>query len=144
MAQESAGLIVFRRMSDTIQYLLLQHVSGENHWTPPKGPPKDDEDSIEAAIRSTKEETNLVERSDYKIVDKNFTIEIEYLVKHRLKKVVYRLAELKDPFTLIELCDEHLDFRWCDLEESIGLARFDTMISVLKQSETFLKNNFFS
>jgi len=33
----AAGFIVFRTMSNQIQYLLLQASDGINHWTPPKG-----------------------------------------------------------------------------------------------------------
>jgi hypothetical protein len=33
----AAGLVVFRRISNSVQYLLLQTSYGEKHWTPPKG-----------------------------------------------------------------------------------------------------------
>lgn len=33
----AAGLILFRRISTHIEYLLLQTSYGDNHWTPPKG-----------------------------------------------------------------------------------------------------------
>ena len=33
----AAGLIIFRKLNHTIEYLLLQTSYGENHWTPPKG-----------------------------------------------------------------------------------------------------------
>jgi len=33
----AAGFIVFRIMSNQIQYLLLQASYGVHHWTPPKG-----------------------------------------------------------------------------------------------------------
>ena len=33
----AAGLIVFRRLHNDLQYLLLQTSYGEHHWTPPKG-----------------------------------------------------------------------------------------------------------
>ena len=33
----AAGFIIFRRIQNTIQYLLLQTSYAEHHWTPPKG-----------------------------------------------------------------------------------------------------------
>lgn len=33
----AAGLVVYRRVKGTIEYLLLQTSYGENHWSPPKG-----------------------------------------------------------------------------------------------------------
>lgn len=36
-AVRAAGLIVFRIVSNQIEYLLMQTSYGEHHWTPPKG-----------------------------------------------------------------------------------------------------------
>ena len=33
----ASGLIIFRTINETFEYLLLQTSYGENHWTPPKG-----------------------------------------------------------------------------------------------------------
>lgn len=33
----AAGFVIFRLLSNNIQYLLLQTSYGEHHWTPPKG-----------------------------------------------------------------------------------------------------------
>lgn len=33
----AAGLVIYRRISQNIEYLLLQTSYGEYHWTPPKG-----------------------------------------------------------------------------------------------------------
>lgn len=37
MSKKVAGLIVFRRTSDTIEYLLLKPRSKKKEWSPPKG-----------------------------------------------------------------------------------------------------------
>jgi bis(5'-nucleosidyl)-tetraphosphatase len=37
MARLAAGMIVFRRIANTIEYLMMQTSYGEHHWTPPKG-----------------------------------------------------------------------------------------------------------
>lgn len=33
----AAGVIIFRKLLGSIEYLLLQTSYGVNHWTPPKG-----------------------------------------------------------------------------------------------------------
>lgn len=33
----AAGLIIFRRINETIEYLVLKHSYGDGHWTSPKG-----------------------------------------------------------------------------------------------------------
>lgn len=33
----AAGLVIYRKYSGTIQYLLLRASYGDKHWTPPKG-----------------------------------------------------------------------------------------------------------
>jgi len=33
----AAGLIVFRRMSGNLEYLMLKASYGDYHWSPPKG-----------------------------------------------------------------------------------------------------------
>lgn len=33
----AAGLVIFRKFNEVVQYLMLQTSYGEHHWTPPKG-----------------------------------------------------------------------------------------------------------
>ena len=99
----------------------------------------ENENYLDAAIRETEEESGLVEHKDYEIVDKNFSIEINYPVKNKLKKVVYWLAQMKDPETQVRLSDEHIDLKWVVLSEAIDLVKYETMSSVLKQAEEYLK-----
>lgn len=33
----AAGFVIFRRVANDIEYLLLQTSYGQHHWTPPKG-----------------------------------------------------------------------------------------------------------
>lgn len=37
MAKRAAGLVIFRRLTDKIEYLMLRTSYGNHHWTPPKG-----------------------------------------------------------------------------------------------------------
>lgn len=36
-AKPAAGLIIYRKNGDKIEYLMLQTSYGIHHWTPPKG-----------------------------------------------------------------------------------------------------------
>lgn len=36
-AKRAAGFLIFRRVSDGIEYLLLRASYGTKHWSPPKG-----------------------------------------------------------------------------------------------------------
>ncbi len=102
------------------------------------------ENFLDAAKRETEEEANILEHRDYEIIDEKFKIEIEYPVQKKqsikLKKVVYWVAELKDPFKLIELSDEHIDFKWADYTEAMKLIEHEETTSVIKQAESFLKS----
>lgn len=37
MTKKVAGLVVFRRVNDTIEYLMLKPKSEQKEWSPPKG-----------------------------------------------------------------------------------------------------------
>jgi bis(5'-nucleosidyl)-tetraphosphatase len=134
----AAGLIVYRRSPNKIEYLLLQTSYGENHWTPPKGHLDEGENYLTAAIRETEEEAGLFEDKHYKIVDRNISIEAKYLANGKPKRVIYWLAELLDSNTEIKLSEEHINYKWLDLNESVGIVKYETMIEVLRRAEAIL------
>lgn len=37
MGKRAAGFLIFRRLNEQIEYLLLKASYGNKHWTPPKG-----------------------------------------------------------------------------------------------------------
>lgn len=37
MSVRAAGYVIYRRLSDKIEFLLLQASYGDYHWSPPKG-----------------------------------------------------------------------------------------------------------
>ena len=57
MAPRAAGFLIFRRVVDKIEYLLLQASYGMFHWSPPKGYCDPGEDDFETAVREVKEES---------------------------------------------------------------------------------------
>ena len=78
MVVRAGGLIVYRTIQQSIEYLLLQTSYGRNHWTPPKGHVDPGENEKIAAIRETQEEAGLDEK-DLEIED-GFSVVLEYKV----------------------------------------------------------------
>ncbi|MFT7798801.1 bis(5'-nucleosyl)-tetraphosphatase asymmetrical [Arapaima gigas] len=141
MALRACGLIIFRRVSqhpppDNIQYLLLQTSYGHHHWTPPKGHVDPGEDDMTTALRETQEEAGL-NAGQLRIID-SFLRELCYEVQGKSKKVLYWLAELRDPETKIILSQEHQDYRWAGLEEACRLAQYKEMQETLEDAHCFL------
>lgn len=56
MGKRAAGFVLFRRIYDEIQYLLLRASYGDFHWSSPKGHVDAGEDDFTTALRETKEE----------------------------------------------------------------------------------------
>ncbi|PIK59452.1 putative bis(5'-nucleosyl)-tetraphosphatase [Apostichopus japonicus] len=133
---KAGGILIFRRMKNEVQYLLLQTSYGEHHWTPPKGHVDPGEDFRTAALRETEEEAGLRE-SQFRLFD--FEKCLKYSVRGRAKEVVYWLAELKDPNTPVKLSDEHQDFKWLCLSEACSYSRFNDMQEVLKDADEYIQ-----
>ena len=136
----AAGLIIFRRMKSEIQYLLMRASYGTRHWTPPKGHVDPGESDYQAALRETEEEAGL--QPSLLEIRPNFKIELNYKVTshrdgiQRPKVVTYWLAELINPeVNEIKLSEEHSDFKWLPLKETLELSGFPD------QNEMFVKCN---
>ena len=91
----------------------------------------------QAAYRETQEEAGL-SATQLKVVD-DFKRELNYQVGGNPKRVVYWLAELKDPNSKVTLSDEHINFKWVELDEAKQLSRFSDMQSLLTLADTFIK-----
>lgn len=137
MPIRAAGLIIFRRLSNDIQYLMMQTSYGEHHWTPPKGHVDPGENDMQTALRETEEEAGLRE-SDFKLMD--YKKELNYPVKGKPKVVIYWLAELIDVNTEIKLSREHQAFEWAGLERALELAKYPDLKDVLIECNTYLAN----
>jgi len=132
----AAGLVVFRRFHDAIEYLLL-HASYElNLWSPPKGHVDPGENEMQTAWRETEEESGLTS-SDLRLLD-GFVKELNYVAHGNPKRVVYWLAELTNPETPIRLSDEHREFKWTSLEEGKTLVRYADLRETLDECHRFL------
>jgi bis(5'-nucleosidyl)-tetraphosphatase len=134
----AAGLIIFRRINQNIDYLLLQTSYGDHHWTPPKGHVDPGESELETAYRETREEAGLAE-CHLDIVS-GFEKILHYDVRGVPKKVVYWLAQLRDPNTPIVLSHEHQHYEWLTLDAAVQRAGFLDMQETLRQADSFIRS----
>ncbi|XP_005530451.1 PREDICTED: bis(5'-nucleosyl)-tetraphosphatase [asymmetrical] [Pseudopodoces humilis] len=146
MAVRACGLIIYRRLqpapsskvTDSIEYLLLQTSYGTHHWTPPKGHVDPGEDDLQTAFRETQEEAGL-QASQLTLIE-GYKKELHYPVHGKPKTVVYWLAEMKDCNTEIKLSEEHQAFQWLKLEDACKFAEFEDMQATLKEVHQFLSS----
>lgn len=134
----AAGLIIYRVISNEIQYLLMQASYGIKHWSPPKGHLDEGEDYFEAAVRETEEEAGLKHDVDFKVLDKEFKLETSYLVNEKPKRVLYWFAKV-DHNIKITLSHEHIDFKWLNLADSLKLIDFEPMHKILNDAEQYIR-----
>ncbi|XP_064621107.1 bis(5'-nucleosyl)-tetraphosphatase [asymmetrical]-like [Lineus longissimus] len=132
----AAGFIIFRRWSQSIQYLQLQTSYGKHHWTPPKGHVDPGESELETAMRETEEEAGL-KRNDYKVIS-GFKKTLHYHVGGNLKRVEYWLAELKNPETPVILSDEHQDYKWLEITDAQKYVFYKEMQDALAAAHEYV------
>ncbi|XP_030039461.2 bis(5'-nucleosyl)-tetraphosphatase [asymmetrical] [Manduca sexta] len=127
----AAGLVIFRKYNQGVQFLLLQTSYGQHHWTPPKGHVDPGESDWVTALRETKEEAGLSEEDleIYKDVSKT----LHYDVKGKPKDVVYWLAKLRNPELEVKLSYEHQDLKWLPLKQAQEVSGFEDMKKLLAE-----------
>ncbi|XP_037960242.1 bis(5'-nucleosyl)-tetraphosphatase [asymmetrical] [Teleopsis dalmanni] len=129
MSKRAAGFVIFRRLCDQIQFLLLRASYGTYHWSAPKGHVDPGEDDFTTALRETQEEAGYSEND--LIIYKDSCMTLNYNVNNKPKIVVYWLAELKDPQKAPTLSDEHTEMKWLpkdQAKEIVGFADNQQMI----------------
>ncbi|XP_066158687.1 bis(5'-nucleosyl)-tetraphosphatase [asymmetrical] [Euwallacea fornicatus] len=132
----ATGFVIYRRVSNHIEYLLLQTSYGIHHWTPPKGHVDPGESDLETAYRETEEESGLI-KSDIKVFEDTKKT-LNYPVKGKAKVVHYWLAELTNPDANVKLSHEHKDYKWLPLEEACEIAKFEEMQKLFRDYEGYL------
>lgn len=127
--EKSAGCIII----ENEKILLVKQTSG--NWGFPKGHLEKGESETEAAIRETKEETNL----DVTILDENKRYSIEYDTnKGTHKEAVYFLAK-KTSNNITRQESEITEIKWFNFEEAIETISFENAKALLKKVLTDLK-----
>jgi len=141
--QKSVGVIIYRKQSRNIKYLLLLHQSGI-YWKHPSGQVKSKkEDEMTTALRELEEETGLTKNdinfiSDFKEeVNYDFNVEIKNKRKQKINKIsIFYLAQSKTD--KIKISDEHLDWGWFDYETALKRAFFPRQQDLLKKANQFI------
>ena len=134
--EKSAGIVLFRNISDKNEFLLLNYPQG--HWDFVKGKIEQNETSHEAAIRETKEETGI---SNIEFVD-GFEESVEYDFRFKNedihKKVIFFLAKTSEK--KISLSHEHNDYLWLGYDDALKKTTFRNAKNVLSKADKFLSS----
>ena len=134
--ETSAGIVLFRSISNENEFLLLNYPQG--HWDFIKGKMEKNETPHETALRETKEETGI---SDIEFID-GFEENIEYDFKFKRedvhKKVIFFIA--KTDTKKIRLSHEHNDYLWLGYNDALKKTTYQGSKNVLIKANEFLLN----
>ena len=134
--QKSAGIVLFRNISNENEFLLLNYPQG--HWDFIKGKVEQNETPHETAIRETKEETGI---TNIEFVD-GFEESVEYDFRFKKedihKKVIFFLAKTNEKN--IKLSHEHNDYLWLEYNDALKKTTFENAKNVLTKANEFLSN----
>ncbi|MDR0914890.1 MAG: NUDIX domain-containing protein [Oscillospiraceae bacterium] len=133
---KSAGMIIFRRRYDEIQFLLLFQ-SDSQTWSFPKGRVEAGEDELNTAKREVWEE--IMQRPQP--LD-DFKAELTYPIsQERVKTVVLFLAESADEKITIQE-SELSDFMWVRADEAVQMLQHNEYAEILQQAELRIMQEF--
>lgn len=131
----SAGVILYRQLKDSREYLLLHYPGG--HFDFPKGHLEQDETEREAAYRELKEETGI----DRVIWIEGFREKMHYFFMMKgvkiSKYVTFFLARTSQKKVTISF--EHRDALWLPYEEAYQKLTFEKGKEFLAKAEKSLK-----
>ena len=135
----SAGIIIFRRTSEGIKYLLLYH--GRGYWNFPKGKMEKEERSWQTALREIYEETGL--RKNELRFQPNFkTFERFTFGGQRnpiFKIVILYLAETSQARIRISGGGHEEGFGWFTAREAQRLlVKYKDSVAILRRAHAFL------
>ena len=131
--EKSCGAIVFTRMNNEIQYLLIRNLTGIYGF--PKGHVEQGETEEQTALREVFEEVGLA----VKLVS-GFRCEDEHPIPQKentMKQIVYFLGEYSNQeFTYQK--EELTDALLTDYETAMTLFQFDSSKRILTEANNFL------
>ena len=133
----SAGIIIYRKTSEGIKYLLLYH--GGNYWNFPKGKLEQSERGMDAAFREVKEETDLgkndlILKDQFRVTDKFFFFREK---KRIFKIVIFYLAQSRK--REVEVSMEHNGYGWFTYKEAMKIVKFQNLRNIIKKANDILK-----
>jgi len=139
--QKSVGVIIFRRVSKGIRYLLLYH--GGEYWNFPKGRQEKGETDLQSALRELQEETGITQVDLIDGFSDEYDYDFDTAIKDGLKETIYKkaiffLGEVKGDE--VKISDEHLDFGWFDFPTASKRLFYQKGQDLLKRAHQFLLN----
>ncbi len=134
----SAGVVVFYRHKETIEYLLLHYESG--HWDFPKGHIEKGETKQETALRELQEEAGITAN-----LIAGFEESFEYFFKNAkthelINKTVYFFVG-QTHTKKITLSHEHIGYEWLEYKQALKKITYKNAQNLLKKIHAFLQNN---
>ena len=133
--ETSAGIVLFRNISNENEFLLLNYPQG--HWDFIKGKMEKNETPRETALRETKEETGI---SDIEFID-GFEESVEYDFRFNNenihKKVIFFLAKTETLQT-VSLSHEHNDYLWLGYNDALKKTTYGNAKNVLSKANELL------
>ena len=122
ITEKSCGCIVI----EDGKVLLIQQKNG--HWGFPKGHIEDDETERNAAIRETKEETNI----DVEILDGRRYTENYITDKGNYKEVIYYIAKKVNGEAKRQE-SEVKALKWVEIKEAVNVLTYDNTRELLRK-----------
>ena len=135
----SGGVVVFREVTDSREYLLLRHANG-GHWSFSKGHLEEGESARDAAVRELTEETGL--RPERLLADFRKRVHYSYREEGaKIEKAVVYFLAFVDQFTSVSLSEEHLDYEWTPFGKAVNKLTYDNDVEILKKAEEKLESH---
>lgn len=131
--EKSCGAVVFTRMNNEIQYLLIRNLTGIYGF--PKGHVEQGETEEQTALREVFEEVGLA----VKLVS-GFRSEDEHPIPQKentMKQIIYFLGEYSNQEFTYQI-EELTDALLTDYETAMTLFQFDSSKRILTEANNFL------
>ncbi|MBN2142068.1 NUDIX domain-containing protein [Candidatus Woesearchaeota archaeon] len=130
--EKSCGAVVYRKVDDKIEFLLIQHLDG-GHWDNPKGHVEPGESEEETAVREILEETGL----EVDLVD-GFKETAQYLSKQAIDKTVVFFLAVPVGGCLAKQEGEIKDIGWFECDDAIAKATYSNAKNILRKAKEHL------
>ena len=129
--------IIFRRKSDTVEYLLLKRLPDRNgfwHWQPVTGGLEERETRTEALRREIKEETGI--KNLIRVIEDLYYF--EFSDPNLNQEYVYGV-EVSSTEEVVLDGREHSEYRWCGIKDALQLLYWKENKEALEKLKRFWK-----
>ena len=133
----SCGVIPYRVVDGTREFLLIQHKAG--HWAFPKGHPEKGESHVQTALRELEEETGIGRVQ----IDEDRRFEEQYIFTKRSgkqvrKNVLYFVGEVSAGHSVKLQASEVSDYAWADAAKTRKRMSFEEGRALLDEVLSYL------